>query len=185
VQRYRPEEARLFLVDYRRGLLGIAGDDHLIGYATAADRVAAAVEEIGTVLARRLPGPDVTSEQLRDRSWWRGPELYLLVDDYDLVANAASNPLIGVLDHLAQARDIGLHRVLARRTGGASRARYEAVLARIQELSSPTLLMSGDPAEGPLAGSVRPRPLPPGRGVLVTRRGGAELVQTAWVPPPE
>ncbi len=37
-------------------------------------------------MQHRLPGPDVTPQQLRDRSWWTGPELYVLVDDYDLVA---------------------------------------------------------------------------------------------------
>ena len=31
-------------------------------------------------------------QQLRDRSWWSGPEIYVVVDDYDMVA--ANNPLL-------------------------------------------------------------------------------------------
>ena len=40
--------------------------------------------------------------------------------------------------------------------------------------------MSGSPDDGPLVGGVRPRPLPPGRGVLVTRAGRERTIQVAW-----
>ena len=45
------------------------------------------------------------------------------------------------------------------------------------------LVMSGSPDEGALVGPVRPGPLPPGRGRLVTRREGVRLVQLAQLPP--
>ena len=38
-------------------------------------------------------GPDVTADQLRHRSWWQGSDLYLLIDDYDLVAGANGSGL--------------------------------------------------------------------------------------------
>jgi DNA segregation ATPase FtsK/SpoIIIE, S-DNA-T family len=44
-------------------------------------------------------------------------------------------------------------------------------------------MMSGRSDEGALLGSVRPGPLPPGRGVLVTRTGDEQHVQVAWSPP--
>jgi S-DNA-T family DNA segregation ATPase FtsK/SpoIIIE len=125
----------------------------------------------------------VTSEQLRDGSWWTGPDCYVLVDDYDLVAAGPTNPLQPLLEYLAQARDIGLHLVLTRRSGGAGRALYEPVIQRLRELSSPGLVLSGDRDEGALLGTVRPGPLPPGRGWLVTRREGVRLVQLAHLPP--
>jgi S-DNA-T family DNA segregation ATPase FtsK/SpoIIIE len=131
----------------------------------------------------RLPGPEVTPEQLRSRSWWTGPECFVLVDDYDLVCAGPSNPLLPLLDHLAQARDVGLHLVLTRRSGGAGRAMFEPVIQRLRELSSPGLIMSGDRDEGPLLGNVRPSAQPPGRGWLVTRKTGARLIQVAHVPP--
>jgi len=43
------------------------------------------------------------------RSWWTGPECFVLVDDYDLVAGGAANPVGTLLDYLPQARDVGLH----------------------------------------------------------------------------
>jgi S-DNA-T family DNA segregation ATPase FtsK/SpoIIIE len=75
--------------------------------------------------------------------------------------------------------------VLARRSGGAGRALYEPVLRRLRELAASGLVMSGDPDEGPLVGPVRPEPLPPGRGRLVTRREGVRLVQLAHLPVPD
>ena len=139
--------------------------------------------QIRDALQNRLPGPDVTQQQLRDRSWWRGPQLYLFVDDYDLVATAGNNPLAALLDLLPQARDIGLHVILTRRAGGASRAIYEPVLQRLRELDGPGLLMSGNREEGALIGNLKPSTQPPGRGTLVRRRDGVQLIQTAWSEP--
>ncbi|MEV1329575.1 type VII secretion protein EccCa [Micromonospora costi] len=182
VARFTPEQARVILVDYRRSLLGAIATDHLIGYGTAAAHTADLVESAAGYLARRIAGPEVTPQQLRDRSWWSGPELFVLVDDYDLVAAGPANPLRALEEYLPQARDVGLHLVLARRSGGAGRAQYEPIVQRLRELSTAGLVMAGSPDEGPLVGSVRPGPLPPGRGRLVTRREGVRLVQLAHLP---
>jgi DNA segregation ATPase FtsK/SpoIIIE, S-DNA-T family len=181
-RRWTPEQARLVLVDYRRSLLEAVTTPHLIGYGTAAGPTTELIESVAAYLQRRLPGPDVTAAHLRRRSWWTGPECVVIVDDYDLVATAGGNPLLPLLPYLAQARDVGLHLVLARRSGGAGRALYEPVLQRLRDLSVAGLVMSGDPDEGALVGAVRPEPLPPGRARLVTRRQGVRLVQLACPP---
>jgi S-DNA-T family DNA segregation ATPase FtsK/SpoIIIE len=181
VRRHPADQARLVIVDYRRSLLGAVETEHVIGYASGASQAADLIESVAGYMRNRLPGPDVTPQQLRDRSWWTGPDCYVLVDDYDLVATGPSNPLQPLLDYLAQARDIGLHLVLTRRTGGAGRALYEPVIQRLRELSSPGLVLSGDRDEGALLGAVRPAPLPPGRGWLVTRKEGARLIQLGYL----
>ncbi|MFF5234291.1 type VII secretion protein EccCa [Dactylosporangium sp. NPDC000521] len=180
-ERFTPEEARIVLVDHRRSLLGAVSTEHLIGDGTGAQETEELIASVASYMQRRLPGPGVTQEQLRSRGWWTGPECFVLVDDYDLVALGSGNPLEPLLPYLAQARDIGLHLVVARRSGGAARALFEPVLQRLRELSSPGLLLSGDREEGALLGNLRPGPLPPGRGWLVTRRDGARLVQVAHV----
>ena len=180
---YPPEEARILVVDHRRGLLGAVGSDHLIGYGTDFTASSNLMTEVADAMAVRLPGPDVTAEQLRNRSWWRGSDLYVLVDDYDLVAGMSGNPLSPLLDFLPHGRDIGLHLILARRSGGAGRAMYDPVIQRLKEIGTPGLVLSGEREEGPLLGAVRPSAMPPGRGNLVGRRGQAQLVQLAWLPP--
>ena len=184
-QRFGPEEARIIAIDYRRSLLGGIAPDHLLAYGTSSAMATDMITEICDVMRGRLPGPDVTPEQLRSRSWWRGPELYLVVDDYDLVAIGQANPMTPIVEFLSQARDVGLHLIVTRRTGGASRASFEPVLMRLKELSTPGIIMSGDRDEGMLLGNVRPQQQPPGRGWLVTRKDGARLVQLGFLPPQE
>ncbi|MBY8875453.1 type VII secretion protein EccCa [Micromonospora sp. PLK6-60] len=183
VTRFTPDQARVILVDYRRALMELQELPHVIGYGSAAAYTTDLIESAAGYLQRRIAGPEVTPAQLRDRSWWSGPELFVLVDDYDLVANGPANPLRSLEEYLPQARDVGLHLVLARRAGGAGRAQYEPIVQRLRELATAGLVMDGSPEEGQLVGSVRPGPLPPGRGRLVTRRDGVRLVQLAHLPP--
>ena len=87
------------------------------------------------------------------------------------------------MEFLAQAKDVGLHVVVARRSGGAGRALFDPLLGRLRELAVPGLVMNGSPDEGALVGGVKPQPSPPGRGVLVDRRRGNRRVQLGWLPP--
>ncbi|WP_045744090.1 type VII secretion protein EccC [Actinoplanes rectilineatus] len=182
-RRFPPERARLIVIDYRRSLIDLPETEHRIGYAAQASAAEELMVSVAGYMQRRRPGPDLTARQLRDRSWWTGPELFVLVDDYDLVAAGPVNPLIPLLEHLPHARDVGLHLVLTHRAGGAARALYDPVVQRLRELSTPGLVMSGSPEEGALLGTVRPGTLPPGRGRLVTRRDGTRLIQLACPPP--
>jgi S-DNA-T family DNA segregation ATPase FtsK/SpoIIIE len=181
MDRYTPDEALISIVDYRRSLLGVVDGPHLLDYCGSETVLAGAVAQVEAAMRARLPGPEVTPEQLRDRSWWRGPELFLLIDDYDLVATQTGNPIAPLAQFLPQSRDIGLHLVIVRRTGGASRALFEPVLQRLRDLAAPGLQLSGSREEGALIGDVKPSPQPPGRGYLVTRRNGAVLVQLGLV----
>jgi len=181
-ERYTPEQARIVVGDYRRALLGQVTTPHLLEYAAAQPALQSFLTDIRGSMERRIPGPDVTQEQLRDRSWWSGAELFLVVDDYDLVATTSGNPLAQLLEVLPFAKDIGLHLIIARRSGGAGRALYEPVMQRLKELGAQGIVLSGEKDEGVLLGNVRPRRMPPGRGVLVTRRRGSFTVQTGWLP---
>jgi S-DNA-T family DNA segregation ATPase FtsK/SpoIIIE len=180
---HTPQQAQLVVVDYRRSLLGEVPDEYLLHYLTSAAQATPTLADLSSYLENRIPGPDVTPERLRNRSWWTGAEVYVVVDDYDLVATSTSSPVQSLQPLLAQARDVGLHLVVARRSGGASRALYEPVIQSLRDLAMPGLQLSGSPDEGPLIGNVRPAPAPPGRGRLVTRDRGVEVVQLAWREP--
>ena len=181
--RYTPKEAAIIVVDYRRNLLGAVGSEHLLEYCGTEQAAGNAVAQAEAALRNRIPGPEVTAEQLRNRSWWKGPELFVIVDDYDLVVTPSSNPVSPLAALMPQAKDIGLHIVVARRSGGASRAMFEPVMQRLRDLAAPGLLLSGPKDEGPLLGNVKPSPQPPGRGQLVNRRTGVALIQVALSEP--
>ncbi|WP_244963064.1 type VII secretion protein EccCa [Nocardioides dongkuii] len=178
-----PKQAQIVVVDYRRSLLGEVPEEYLLNYLTSSTQAAPALQDLATYLQNRLPGPDVTPDQLRNRSWWTGAEVFVVVDDYDLVVTQQTSPVQALQPLMAQARDTGLHVAVARRSGGASRALYEPVIQSLRDLAMPGLLLSGAPDEGPLLGNLRPVPAPPGRGRLVTRDRGVEVVQTAWTEP--
>ena len=173
--------AQLCIVDFRRTLLGVVESDHLAGFAPSAAALTPQLTALLERLQARTPGADVTQQQLRMRSWWSGPEIYVVVDDYDLVAGATgNNPLGPLLDFLPHAKDLGLHVVVARRSGGAARAMFDPVLARLRDLGCMGLMMSASPDDGVLLGSVRPSKLVPGRGTLVSRSHPDQLIQVAW-----
>ncbi|WP_405179669.1 type VII secretion protein EccCa [Nocardia sp. NBC_01377] len=177
-----PEQAKVILIDYRRSMLGLVDDDHLAGYSTSSQTSGTMLNGLAKYMSQRIPGSDITPRQLRERSWWTGPEIYLVVDDYDMVATGV-NPLLPLVEYLPQARDVGLHLIITRRIGGVSRALFDGVLGTLKNMSVDTLIMSGPRDEGKLIGDVRPTKLPPGRGVLVSRSRGQEMVQIAHLPP--
>ena len=178
-----PKEAQIVLVDYRRSMLGEVPDDYLLNYLTSATQATPTLKDIATYLEGRIPGPDVTPEQLRNRSWWTGAEVFVVIDDYDLVATQQSSPAAALQPLMAQARDVGLHVVVARRTGGASRALYEPVIQSLRDLAMPGVMLSGPRDEGVLIGNLRPQPAAPGRARFVTRDRGTETTQLAWTDP--
>lgn len=183
IERSYPDgKAKIFMVDYRRANLAQIPDSHRGAYLTNAEMAQKSFEELAAYLKTRMPGPDLTAEQLRSRSWWTGSEVYVLVDDYDLVATSSGNPLRPLVPYMAQAADVGLHVILTRRTGGASRAMYDPIIQACQDLGMPGILLSGDPNEGQLIGRVKPKRAAPGRAQIVTRDKGLFVAQLAYAP---
>ncbi|MEW1698687.1 type VII secretion protein EccCa [Streptomyces sp. NPDC091278] len=181
-ERYTPEQARIVVGDYRRTMLEAVAPSHLLEYAPMASAMQMHMDAINTVMTKRSPKPDITPQQLRDRSWWSGPQLFVLIDDFELVATNSGNPLSVLVENLPFARDVGIRFVVARSAAGASRAMYEPFMQRMKELGAQGVLLSGDPGEGDILGNVRARPMPPGRGTFVSRKRGTPLVQLGWLP---
>ncbi|MGY4653088.1 type VII secretion protein EccCa [Mycobacterium sp. URHB0021] len=177
-----PQECKIILVDFRRTLLGVVDNDYLGGYATAAPSCTELLTSLGEALKERLPPSDITQQQLKERSWWSGPDLYVLIDDYDLVSGGSlSNPLQPLIEYLPQARDIGLRVVIARRIGGAGRALMDPIIGRLKDLSCNGLVMNGSKEEGSIFG-YRAQPMPAGRGMLISRILGSDVIQLNHMP---
>lgn len=183
VSTWQPREAKLVILDYRMTMLREFSGESVLGYSAGHETSADIVAGLVAGFRERLPGPDVTPEQLRDRSWWRGPEIFLLVDDYDLVATSAGNPLRELVEFLPQARGIGLHLYVTRQAGGASRASGDPVLNRMRELNFPGVLMSMPKEESAVWG-IRSARRGRGRGLMLHRKLGNTPVQLVRQEPP-
>lgn len=59
---------------------------------------------------------------------------------------------------------------------------YDPLIAALRDTDPIGLALSGNPENRP-CWTVRPRKLPPGRGVLITRGDDPRCVQLAWSPP--
>ncbi|MGK5548896.1 type VII secretion protein EccCb, partial [Streptomyces sp. URMC 127] len=181
-ERYSPDEAKIVVGDYRRTLLDVVPGTHLLEYAPVASALTVHADALNRLMERRAPQPDITPQQLRDRSWWSGPRFFVIIDDYELVSTGSGNPLAVLTENLPFARDVGVRFIIARSSAGASRSMYESFMQRVKELGAQGVLLSGDPGEGDLLGGVRPHQMPPGRGYFVSRKRGVPLVQVGWLP---
>jgi S-DNA-T family DNA segregation ATPase FtsK/SpoIIIE len=182
-ERFSPAEAKIMLVDYRRELYDSVPEAYRLGYAVSLDVVRQMVGGAARAMSERVPPADLPPDRLRARDWYTGPRLYLLVDDYDLVATSPmANPFEQLLDYLGQSNEIGLHIVVARGATGISRGLGDPLVRRLQEVNTPVALFSCPPSEGRLFNDIRPRTLPPGRALYLTRRSTTQI-QTALTPP--
>ena len=182
VMRRPAGEVGIVMVDYRRAHLGLIPEEYLLAYSTSPQHTQGMAKELAGMIRQRLPGPEITPRQLRERSWWEGLEVFVFVDDLDLVAGR-NNPMEPLAEFLTQGADLGLHLITARRTGGASRSMFDPVTQTIVDMATPGLLFSGDRMEGRLANGVASRRLPQGRALSARRGVPAEQVQVAWSDP--
>ncbi|MFT7841746.1 type VII secretion protein EccCa [Saccharothrix sp. BKS2] len=180
---YSPEEAQIVVVDPRRTLLDSVPEAFRRGVAVSAAAAADLIRPVAAELKQRVPGADIAPSRLRERDWWSGPDVFIVVDDYDLLVGGLGGPLEPLVELLPQAGDIGLHVVLSRAAAGSSRTSMDAVVRRLQESNTPELALSMPPNEMPLLNGARGRQLPPGRGALVTRRDATGL-QVGWTEEP-
>ncbi|GHF23834.1 type VII secretion protein EccC [Streptomyces fumanus] len=176
---FTPAEARILVVDYRRRLVEAVPETHRLGHAVTQEQLRQHAAGIGRGLAERMPGADISPTRMRRADWWTGPRLFVLVDDYDLVAQSMQTPLEALLDHLPLGYEVGLHVIVARSAANAMRGQGDPLVRRMLEANTPGLLLSCPPSEGSVFG-VKPRVLPPGRALYVTRRRTTQI-QTALV----
>jgi S-DNA-T family DNA segregation ATPase FtsK/SpoIIIE len=183
VANYTPTEVQLVVLDSRRSLLEHVPQEYRAGAAYSGPPGAQIVTELAKQLRERLPGAEITPQQLARRDWWTGPEYYIVVDDYDLLMSSnGMGPLDSLVDLLPVAADVGLHVVLTRPAAGSGRLSMDSVIRRLQESNTPDLALSVPATEMPLLNGARPRPFPPGRGQVVTRRSATQL-QIGWTEP--
>ncbi|WP_288832345.1 type VII secretion protein EccCa [uncultured Corynebacterium sp.] len=169
------EQARLVVVDPRRTHLGRAPEHMVAAYAASTSAARDALAAAAVTLSGRLPGAEVTPEQLATRSWWEGPDIWVVIDDLDLLDEDALRPLVPLLPH---SRDVGLHLVVARKFGGVARALFGGFLGAFRDLSPEVLLFDGNRDEGTVFG-IKPGPHRPGRAMLVRGSGVVGTVQVA------
>ncbi|MFI9308347.1 type VII secretion protein EccCa [Streptomyces triculaminicus] len=179
MERYSDEELVFAVMDPRRGLRTLVPEEYRGGYAHNARLCGALATGIATELEKRMPDDLTAQDALASGTWFTGPRIVILIDDYDVLTTAGQQPLAPFLPFIPSAQDIGLHFVVTRRVAGASRALYEPFLMTLRESGTTAVVMTGDRQEGQLFPGVYAAAHPPGRGTLVRRGEPVRLIQTA------
>ncbi|MFD9689317.1 SAV_2336 N-terminal domain-related protein [Kitasatospora sp. NPDC059088] len=171
-ERFTPDEVGFLVVDFEASLRDEVPPEYLVHYAGDMSSLATLARILRIAVTSRTPGS-------------RGhKDIVLVVDDLDVVAANEDNPLPSLAAFLPRAGELGLRVIVADHSVGAGQARTaDPFLGAVCGYGGQGVLLSGDGREGYLLGSVTPRPLPPGRGILVTSdRPSGTLFQATWVP---
>ena len=186
--RNSPDQVRFMVADYRSGLLEAVPDTHLLA-AGAINRnhttLEASIKALAINLTKRLPPAELTPSQLRARSWWTGPDIVLLVDDWHMIVAAGGmmSPMAPLSPLLPAAADIGLHIIVTCQMSQAHRATMDKFVGAAYGAGTPTMFLSGEKQDFP-SREILVKKRPPGQAFYVTP-DGKEVIQAAYVDPPE
>lgn len=194
----RPE-AKVVLIDGLDGRGQLADerailkrDGYLLG--DGVDDTEQAVHAVQKMITSRVPtkdDPQLSTQQWRDRTWYQGPEVFVLIDAQAMRPNGVKGMLNApawptVLARLIEDRDdLGLHVYVAGSAPGFSAARLNDPLYR-SLANVPTLLLSGPAGEGVVwpGSGIRFQNRPAGRGQLVDPLTlNRQLIQIPWYQP--
>ncbi|MGL5852462.1 MAG: FtsK/SpoIIIE domain-containing protein, partial [Phycicoccus sp.] len=174
VDRHDPEELVFAVMDLRGEAAAAVPPDYLGAHARTATEARGLGEAVARDLAARQGEADGTPAPAR---------VVVLVDDYDVLASAGTEPLRPLLPHLPLARDLRVHVVLTRPVAGATRAMFDAALQAVRDTGGSTLLMSGERSEGQILPRLYAERMPPGRGLFVRRGEAPHVIQAAHFRP--
>ncbi|MCX5046291.1 type VII secretion protein EccCa [Aldersonia sp. NBC_00410] len=185
-----PRLARFMVVDFRRQHLDtIGGEEWMIqpAYTAPSDRIRLEMDDLArSIKMPQMRGiPDGLSQtDMQERAWWTGPELFIIVDDYDLLAgrgNNTDNPLLPWLSLLPYGFDYGVHLIVARNIKDIAIAMHSDPILRAFEANMTSVVMLDGPAsEGKLFDLQKPRMHPAGEAdYLQPLRGNTDLIRIA------
>ncbi len=184
-RKYTPDQAKMIIMDPKRSLLGAVTTEHQLAYLSNPAQLRDYAEAIRQKMDERRPPDDVRPQDIPLRPWLAGRgEFFLIIDDYDIVVGASmGHPLEPLSEFLFQARDVGLHLITSSNANwGGYRSSSDVALTRLASAGAPFLMLSAESsATAPFGARIKYERMPPGRGRLITRRGG-RLVQLAELP---
>jgi type VII secretion protein EccCa/type VII secretion protein EccCb len=189
---YRPEEAQIYVIDPGNSLVKVVQGEHLgryigedgvesEGYTYYEDDVRAMTQYIDALLAPRMPRGRAGQEELAQaKRSWTGPEIFVLIDDEQIVAGWSTGanmfradgkgPAVeGLTKYIDRAREVGLHLIVGRRFPWGP-AMSSPLAGRLIAQTAPLVVMDGNRMEGELIRGARASKQPVGRGLYVTDR---------------
>ncbi len=190
-RQYTPEEAQIVLADPMYQLLDqrdpLKESGFLLGYADNIATLENVMRRVEALIEPRFPTSEISVEQLKERSWYSGPRVFVLIDEVLMLTGAYGTP--APLDYLASVierrNDLGLNVFCT----GPGRLHIESPSTKlpqaIMKLNAPVLLFSGEPQLGNISSrGIRFQNRPTGEALLARAQGSAVTLRTTYTPPP-
>lgn len=168
-ERYSPQEAQFYLIDYRRTLSGILSPDHLDAHARMGDEVRQILPAILEVLHARLSAIASHPSTSPTRA-------FLIIDDYQLAREDIAAVLTQLSALLPLAEEIGLRLIISAKLGGLTTA-SDRLITHMWEVGAASILFSTGSQRTLLPEPLRAMNLPPGRAQFYTH-DDAGIIQT-------
>lgn len=194
VQQFTPEQAQIVILETKYELLTeqeeLAKRGYLMGYSSDKTTSSEIVAKVKAEIERRNPTMDqqLTAAMIRDRSWYSGPEIFVLVDGVQAFGGSTSmygqeNPIDPIAGLVEGRNDLGLHVYITGPAQGFATTRMSSrIYKALSGAQSATLLFSGPVAEGTLwpGTGIKFAPRRPGQAMLVDAETMVpEVIQTA------
>jgi S-DNA-T family DNA segregation ATPase FtsK/SpoIIIE len=185
---FSPAQAQIVAFDPDLKLAAYMEPEYL---ALHVDNPSVDVSAIAAHLAKRFtserrPPEDATTHE---RAQWRfsGPRYFIVIDDLHLFntpgSSMGSRLMPAFEPVIERGRQMGVH-VLAsvNGTGWASTNAHNKMVTAMDRAGAGVLVLDGTRTDGVIVDGVRAAPRAPGRGELVYRKRGRQLIQVALPP---
>ncbi|ODQ85893.1 type VII secretion protein EccCb [Mycolicibacterium holsaticum] len=187
-QTFTPEQAKIIAFDPDLKLAAYIDAPYL---AVHVDNPSADVGAIAASIAQRFtthrrPPENATA---LERAQWRfsGPRYFIVIDDLNLFnapGSTTQSRLMPALEPVIErGRQMGVHILASLNISGwmATSAHNKMVVA-MDRAGAGVLILDGSPADGAIVDKIRAAPRAPGRGELVYRKLGRQLMQVSLPP---
>lgn len=164
------------------------------GYVTSDEDIRDTAKMLAILMSSRKPDDDASIDQLRNRTYFTGPEVYVFIDNFTSIsegymARTAFDEVEvkgeTVTKLLSSGVDLGVHFIVSDNSGFADRVKSSAFLQGLRDqMMAPILQLAGQPSTGQPIGQayhLRPSRWRPGQGRLIVDADSHTMVQTAFV----
>ena len=164
------------------------------GYVTTAEDIHDTARMLTMLMDSRRPDDDTSVDDLRNRTYFTGPEVYVFIDNFAAMAEGYMAKSVfdeveigdqSVSKLLATGIDLGVHFIVSDNSGFTGRVSSSAFLAALRNnLMAPILQLAGQPSSGQPIGQayhLRPARWRPGQGRVIVDAETYTMVQTAHI----
>lgn len=163
------------------------------GYVTSDGDLRETVKMLSALMLKRRPTDDATAEQLRERTYFTGKEIYVFIDGFFRLTEGMMGRSVfdddqasageSVTRLLASGDDLGVHFIVADDTGFADRVKSAPFLVALRDKQmAPILQLAAQPSSGAPVGQafhLKPQRWRTGQGRLIVDAEDYTLVQVA------